>query len=178
MWAAMDAWTSLPNLHPAVVHFPIALLPAALLFDLVCLLRPTWTWLDRGAAALYVLAAAGAGAAFWAGDEAAESLGPLAPAARAVLEEHENLARWTLIALSALALLRLALAWREHDRPRISSGPLRWILLLGGFGALTLLAATADHGGSLVYQHGVALKKAAPSEPAPPELAPPEPAHP
>jgi uncharacterized membrane protein len=158
----MDAWTSLPNLHPAVVHFPIALLPAALLFDLVCLLRPTWTWLDRGAAALYTLAAAGAGAAYWAGDQAKDSLGPLAPAARAVLEEHEDLALWTLLALSALALLRLALAWREHDRPRVGAGPLRWILLLGGVGALALLATTADHGGSLVYRHGVAVRTSAP----------------
>jgi len=162
----MDAWTSLPNLHPAVVHFPIALLPAALLFDLVCLIRPTWTWLDRGAAALYALAAAGAGAAFLAGREAAESLGPLTPSAAAVLERHEDLARWSLIALSVLALLRLALAWREHDRPRISSGPLRWILLLGGIGALGLLATTADHGGSLVYRHGVAVRTAAPDAPA------------
>jgi uncharacterized membrane protein len=158
----MDAWTSLPNLHPAVVHFPIALLPAALLFDLVCLLRPTWTWLDRGAAALYALAAAGAGAAYWAGNEAAETLGTLAPAARAILEEHEDLALWSLIALSALAVLRLALAWREHDRPRVGAGPLRWILLLGGVGALALLATTADHGGSLVYRHGVAVQSAAP----------------
>src|SRR5882672_9192697 len=136
----MDAWTSLPNLHPAVVHFPIALLPAALLFDLVCLLRPTWTWLDRGAAALYALAAAGAGAAFWAGKEASERLPSLAPIARGILEEHEDLARYSLIALSVLALLRLALAWREHDRPRVGAGPLRWILLLGGIGALALLA--------------------------------------
>ena len=159
----MDAWTSLPNLHPAVVHFPIALLPAALLFDLVCLLRPTWTWLDRGAAALYALAAAGAGAAYWAGHEAAETLGALTPAAREILEEHEDLALWSLSALLALAVLRLALAWREHDRPRVGAGPLRWILLLGGAGALALLATTADHGGSLVYHHGVAVRSAAPS---------------
>jgi uncharacterized membrane protein len=168
MGAVMLAWTSLPNLHPAVVHFPIALLPAALLFDLVCLLRPTWTWLDRGAAALYVLAAAGAGAAFWAGDEAAESLGPLLPAAKAILEEHEDLARYSLIAISVLAVLRLALAWREHDRPRIGAGPLRWVLLLGGFAALALLATTADHGGSLVYRHGVALHSTAPTASAQP----------
>jgi len=154
----MDAWGSLPNLHPAVVHFPIALLPAALLFDLVCLLRPTWTWLDRGAAALYALAAAAAGAAFWAGSEAAENLPQLAPAARAILDEHQDLARYSLIAMSALAVLRLALAWREHDRPRIGGGPLRWILLFGGFGALALLATTADHGASLVYRQGVAVQ--------------------
>jgi uncharacterized membrane protein len=161
MWAAMDAWGSLPNLHPAVVHFPIALLPAALLFDFVCLLRPTWTWLDRGAAALYALAAAAAGAAFWAGTEAAETLGPLAPAARALLDEHQDHARYSLIAMSVLAVLRLALAWREHDRPRIGGGPLRWILLFGGCGALALLATTADHGGSLVYRQGVAVQSSA-----------------
>ena len=154
----MDAWGSLPNLHPAVAHFPIALLPTALLFDLVCLLRPTWTWLDRGAAALYALAAAGAGAAFWAGNEAAENLGELAPAARSILDQHQDLARYSLIAMSALAVLRLALARREHDRPRIGGGPLRWVLLLGGFGALALLATTADHGGSLVYRQGVAVQ--------------------
>jgi uncharacterized membrane protein len=158
----MGAWTSLPNLHPAVVHFPIALLPAALLFDLTCLLRPTWTWLDRGAAALYALAAAGAGAAYWAGNEAAETLGPLAPTARAILEEHEDLALWSLIALSALAVLRLALAWSEYDRPRVGAGPLRWILLFGGVGALALLATTAGDGGTLVYRHGVAVQSAAP----------------
>jgi len=162
MGAAMDTWGSLPNLHPAVVHFPIALLPAALLFDLVCLLRPTWTWLDRGAAALYALAAAGAGAAFGAGNEAAENLGELAPAARSILDQHQDLARYSLIAMSALAVLRLALAWREHDRPRVGAGPMRWILLLGGVGALALLATTADHGGSLVYLHGVAIQPAAP----------------
>src|SRR5258705_11756281 len=108
----MDAWGSLPNLHAAVVHFPIALLPAALLFDLVCLLRPTWTWLDRGAAAIYALAAAGAGAAYWAGNEAAGRLGSLESAARAILEEHEGLARWSLSPLSALAVLRLGVAGR------------------------------------------------------------------
>src|SRR5262249_30571144 len=128
----MDAWTSLPNLHPALVHFPVALLPAALLFDLGCLLRPASAWLDRGAAALYALAAVGAAAAFWAGEQASEPLGPLAPAAHAVLEEHEDLARWSLVALSILALARVALAWHEHDRPRIGVGPLRFILLLGG----------------------------------------------
>lgn len=158
MWAVMDAWSSLPNLHPALVHFPIALLPAALLFDLVCLIRPTWTWLDRGAASLYALAAAGAGAAFWAGTEAAESLTQLAPAARAILDEHQELARYSLIAISVLAVLRLALAWHEHDRPRIGGGPLRWILFLGGLGALALLATTANHGGALVYHQGVAVQ--------------------
>jgi uncharacterized membrane protein len=155
----METWTSLPNLHPAIVHFPIALLPAALLFDFVCLLRPTWTWLDRGAAALYTLAAAGAGAAYYAGDHAADGLGRLAPAAQAVLSEHEDLAGWTVGVCCVLALARLVLAWREHDRPRIGAGLLRWLLLLGGGAALVLLAATADHGGSLVYRHAVSVAK-------------------
>ena len=35
------SWTSLPNLHPALVHFPLALLPMAILFDVLGLVEQT-----------------------------------------------------------------------------------------------------------------------------------------
>lgn len=156
---------ALPNLHPAVVHLPIALLPAAVLFDLMCLAAPTWTWLDRGAAALYALAACGAGGAYLAGESAEESLGPIPAAVRAVLRDHQHLARLTLIACIVLALLRLALAWRDRDRPRIGVGPLRLLVAAAALGAVLLLADTADHGGALVYRHGVGVTAASPPAP-------------
>ncbi|HUG44872.1 MAG TPA: DUF2231 domain-containing protein [Acidobacteriota bacterium] len=40
----------LPNLHPLVVNFPLALLPLALAFDLFSLLLRRHLWLDRAAA--------------------------------------------------------------------------------------------------------------------------------
>ena len=55
--------TALPNLHPAVVHFPIALVAVALLFDAVLFARRRWVSLDASGAFLSVLAASGAGAA-------------------------------------------------------------------------------------------------------------------
>lgn len=61
----LSTWTSLPNLHPALVHFPIALAPVAVLFDVASAVRfRTRSWLDQAATSLWVLAAVGAGAAY------------------------------------------------------------------------------------------------------------------
>ena len=153
--------SSLPNLHPALVHLPLALLPAAVLCDLLALLLPTRVWLERAASLRYVFAALGAGAAFLAGERAADAIGPQPAAVRPILEEHEDLARAALVPLFGLAILRPFLSWRDRDRPRLTAAVWRFVLLLAAGGALVLLAATADHGGALVYGHGVAVRKSA-----------------
>jgi uncharacterized membrane protein len=155
------ALSSLPNLHPALVHLPLALLPAAALCDLLALLLPTRVWLERAAALLYVFAALGASAAFLAGEHAADTIGPQPAEVHAILEEHEDLARDALIALIALAIARPFLSWRDRDRPRLTGTVWRCVLLLTACGTLVLLAATADHGGNLVYRHGVAVRRTA-----------------
>ena len=68
------SWTSLPNLHPALVHFPIALVPMAILADVLRLIFRRQEWLDRAATGLYIAAALGALAALWAGEQAADGL--------------------------------------------------------------------------------------------------------
>ena len=161
--------TALPNLHPALVHFPIALLPVAILFDLVVLWRRQ-PMLDRVAAALYALAALSAWAAVWAGEEAAESLSGLPEALRSAVEEHSDWAHWFLYAAAVVALARLALAWRDRRRERIGSLPVRLVAVLAALGVCVLMAGAADRGGALVYRSGVSVM----AVPAPPPAAGPE----
>jgi uncharacterized membrane protein len=149
--------TGLPNPHPAFVHFPIALLPAAVLFDVFVLVNARSAWADRAASWLYALAAIAAVAAARAGEAAEDSIGTLAPAARAVLHEHERLADRVVWLLAVLAILRVFAAWRDRRTDVVPRGVLRILLLAGGLAGITLLAATADQGARLVYHHGVAV---------------------
>jgi len=59
------ALTALPNLHPALVHFPIALSVVALLFEAAVWVRWYSAPADRCAAVLWILAAAVMIHQFW-----------------------------------------------------------------------------------------------------------------
>lgn len=167
MYDWLFSWTSLPNLHPAVVHFPIALFPAALFAELLGLVLRRQTWLLRAAAALWAAAAVGAFAALRAGEAAADGLTGVPALVQPHIGEHSDWAHWTTWTIGALAVLRLAvLRWeREHARPLP-----RLLLLAAGLVACAALAKTADLGGALVFRHGVAVRAVA-SEPAPPQPA-------
>ena len=160
--------SALPNLHPAVVHFPIALLPVAILFDLVALWR-RHPLLDRVAAALYALAALSAWAAVWAGEEASESLSGLPEALRSAVEEHSDWAHWFLYAAAVVALVRLGLAWLDRRSGRIGWLPARLVAVLAAVGVCLLMVEAADRGGALVYRSGVSVMAVpAPAPPSPP----------
>jgi uncharacterized membrane protein len=153
--------SGLPNLHPAMVHLPLALLPAAILFDVGALVCPTWTWLERGGALLLILAALGAGASVLAGEQAEEGIGPQSREVGDLLHQHEEIGKKALLAASALAVARLLLSIRDRDRPRLSALFLRLLLLFAAGGTFFLMARTADLGGVLVYRHGVAVERPA-----------------
>ena len=51
---------SVPSWHVLVIHFPIALICLAPVFDLACLVFRSRVWLDRAAAAFYVMGTIGA----------------------------------------------------------------------------------------------------------------------
>jgi uncharacterized membrane protein len=149
---------SYPSLHVLLVHFPIALIFTALLFDLGCLVARSSVWLDRAAAALYLLGTIGAGAAYLAGEHAAESLGNISPTAEAALADHEGSATITLIALVIVTLVRLWVSWLSRNDRRISLGIFRLAALPMALAALALVAVTADRGGNLVYRHGLGVQ--------------------
>ena len=157
MMDALFELTALPNLHPALVHFPIALSAVALLFDAAVFIRGRWASADWSAAALWVLAAAGAGSAYAAGRVAADGVGTLSPVVEAALASHADAALVTVSALGLLALLRVWLARRSAGEARTRRDATRIVALLGAVAVQGLVAYTADLGGALVYRHGVAV---------------------
>jgi len=169
------ARTSLPNLHPAVVHFPIALLSLAVGLDVLALLLRRPAWLDRAIAGLFLLGALAAGAAFLTGQAAEDGLRDLPPAVEPLVARHADAARWTAITFAVLGIVRAALAWRRRHEAVLRPGALWIATIVGTVGGLALLVTTADRGGALVFRHGIAVTQpaslastAAPSEEARP----------
>ncbi len=146
-----------PSLHVMVIHFPIALLFLAPLFDIGCMVFRERVWLDRAAATLYVMGTIGAGAAYLTGQRAAAALQDLSPATESALADHENLAVLTLVALSVVSLVRLMVSWLARYDRRINVGIFRLVAIPVALAGLAVLALTADRGGNLVYRHGVGV---------------------
>lgn len=142
-----------PNLHPLVVHFPIAWLIAALLVDLSALLMPRAAWAATMAAFLYPAGALSALAAFLTGRQAAATV--LVPGmAHTTLRDHWNWALATTICYSLIAATRVALDLRQRPPPRWARVALAVAALLG----MVLLFYTGEQGSRLVYEHGVGVR--------------------
>ena len=142
-----------PNLHPAIVHFPIALLFAAGLIDFLGLVFPRHRHWHTTAVTLFVLGALGAGAAYFTGDRAADAL-VIPKAAEPTLTEHADLALWTLWFFGIYAVLRLlALRFIREPKPAISG-----LLFVAGLGGLILVFETGEHGAQMVFKHGVGVQ--------------------
>ena len=106
--------TGLPNFHPLAVHFPIALLFTAVLFDVLCLALRRQRWLDPAATSLYVLGTIGAAAAWWTGTQASTTMWDASGAAQAAMADHESLGLLTLIAFTVVTVLRVVVARRSR----------------------------------------------------------------
>lgn len=151
-------------LHPALVHFPIALTFVAFLFEALSRTR-RWRSLADAAVFLIVLAALGSVVAFVTG-KLAHQEAVVPPAGRQLLEQHESLGVWVMVGLLLLAGARLGLAraGRQHGWPA-------WLYLGALALAAALVAYQAHLGGLLVYDHGVGTAPSF-SAPLPPPLGP------
>jgi uncharacterized membrane protein len=157
MASDMLSFTGLPNLHPAVVHFPLALAPVAAVFDVARLtIARQHRWLDPAAKWLWILAAIGAAAARWSGERAAAAVGILDIEAERVLADHADQSLVAMILVVTVAMARVVLSgWEQaRERPHVAWGS---VLLAVEVAALGALGFTADLGGRLVYQLGVAV---------------------
>ncbi|MBI3298939.1 MAG: DUF2231 domain-containing protein [Elusimicrobia bacterium] len=137
------------NVHPAFVHFPIALLPTSLLFYALGLLLGVRSLLAAGRACLYLAAsssllAVGTG---WAAQDV-----PHNETIHRILLTHRT------IGLSILALSLGLAAWSfavVDQRPR---GAWAFLAVLGFSNLLVML--NADLGARMVFLHGAAVRPA------------------
>jgi uncharacterized membrane protein len=140
-----------PNIHPLLVHFPIALLCAAVAVDVVgCAFRRNKP-LRQLATLLYVLGTGAAVAAYLTGRAAAQTVW-LPGMAQAVLKQHWDWALRTVWFFAGVTVVRLVLLRPSRREP---SPAIVAALALAGLVGIGLLVETGDRGGRLVYQHGV-----------------------
>lgn len=142
----------IPNLHPLLVHFPIALISVSAFFHVAALLtrsKPacaahcnilahTTLWLG----ALAVLPTA------FFGWQASNSVNH-DEVSHAAMMIHRT---WAVGTLAVLAILAGWDGWRN----KVDSSP-AWWFVAAIIGACGLVATTAWHGGELVYRHGLGV---------------------
>ena len=144
-----------PNIHPLLVHFPIALLCAAAAVDVVGWVFRRNRLLRQAATLLYVLGTGGAIAAYVTGRAASQTIW-LPGMAQAVLRQHWDWALRTVWFFGIVTLVRLAILRPSRRDPRPSIVAAFALVGLVGIG---LLIETGDRGGRLVFQYGVGTNR-------------------
>ncbi len=142
----------IPNIHPFIVHFPIALLVTAVLFDLAKLLYNNHNWLQKATFTLYSVGTAGLFASFLSGRQAVDTV-TISGDATPVVTSHEDWALYTLIYFTLFTLLR---AWNLYKNTEANRGVLSGMIILAFIGT-GLLWNTGEKGAKLVYHHGIAV---------------------
>ena len=141
-----------PNLHPLIIHFPIALLIAATMVDLVDALFERPAWLGVGATSLYLVGAGAAVVAYVTGRQAAATV--FVPGmAHPIVEDHRAWALLTVWYVGIVAAARLSALLAGFPRARAQ----RVLLLTAALIGVLFLQQTAERGARLVYEHGVGV---------------------
>ncbi|RKH45463.1 DUF2231 domain-containing protein [Corallococcus sicarius] len=139
----MDREMLLHELHPSVVHLPLALLPTAAVADLIVVMTGDRAWAKVGRR-LWVVGAGSAVLAGVAGLAASQEVRLEAPRARDMTFVHG--AGNAVITLGALGLM----AWRLGRAPTVTTTVL-------GLGACAFALYTASLGGKMVYEQGIGI---------------------
>ncbi len=161
----MPGLESVLNIHPLLVHFPIALtLTAALLVGVHLLIRSE-EWM-RMAAVLVYLSAAAALVAAATGLMASDGLGHDTPGHELVHEHRDIMLIYTSLILGLALLTALS---RSSMTGWIKHASMKFIRLGILLAACATLIVGADRGALLVFGHGIGMRTQQGTEPPPSE---------
>jgi uncharacterized membrane protein len=135
------------NIHPMLVHFPIALWLAALLFEAWAVIRNSEDWHRTAARLLYLGTFAGI-LTVLSGLAAEKSV----PAGQAMIVVGIHKTLMILTTSLALGLSLFALAFRKNF-----TAAYRKYLLAGLVAMAILMTVGGDRGAQLIYQYGAAV---------------------
>lgn len=138
-----------PNIHPLLVHFPIALLVTAGILNLAEILLPYDWWDERKSTILYAAGAVSAIAVYFTGQSAADQVF-LETAAQPVLTDHADWALWTVWYFGGYAMVRSVL----HRLDWLQRKDIRILAFLAVLPGLFFLYETGEHGAELVFGYG------------------------
>jgi len=138
-----------PNIHPLIIHFPIALLLVAIFLDAVSIGFQK-DWIYKSALMMYLFGTLGAITAYITGRIAANSVSPSFKA-ELTMSNHSDWALYTVVFFSIYTLLRLIFNKKINPDNKLIRLAALFVALIG----LYLLVRTADLGGKLVFRYGV-----------------------
>ncbi|MGZ8927394.1 MAG: DUF2231 domain-containing protein [Methylobacter sp.] len=143
--------SSMDNIHPMLVHFPLAFLSTFFVLDLVATLAKKQHWRNVASWLLY-LGAVSAAFTVMAGFIAANTV-PHGDEVHEIMERHEH------FGVSVLSLAALLSVWRWKTGGVIQGGANSFFLILAGLLCIVMLLG-ADLGGLMVYKYGVGVDAA------------------
>lgn len=141
----------MPNIHPMLVHFPIGLIIAAFVIDIIGLIGKSEKLLYAGTI-ITIAALVGAVGSVVSGFIAEDSVWHPG-AAHELLELHELMAFITLGVIAVVAIVR----WALRDR---LFGLTRWLIVVLMAVAVGFVGYTGYLGGEMVYTYGTGVKAA------------------
>lgn len=148
----------LGSLHPKIIHFPIALFIVYTFLETVGLIFKKAVF-TKAAFIILILGIVGAFAAVLTGNQAEEIWKGWSSSSKSLLEEHETFATITLWYFFVVAILRTMFVINVEIRNKFHEHASK---LKMGFVVLALVGCyfvyqTGEHGGKLVYKHGVGV---------------------
>jgi uncharacterized membrane protein len=144
-----------PNAHPLIVHFPIALIFIAAAADALALwLGQRWQTGREVATGLYGTTALSAVVSYYSGTWAIDTVTIVTPEAAQTLSTHSYWAWYMMVSTSAYAGVRAIGLFLAQVRSRRLSHA---VLFVVGLGTLFPIYETGENGGEMVYRRGVGV---------------------